>query len=105
LLRVWIGDPDAESGSGFREEEFTLDRPIVRLAAEDINGDGRTDLLLAAAPSGIVTMIQNDDGRLQRGQDLEFEATSMVQGDLNADGRSDLLIAGDRTLTVFYAGT
>jgi hypothetical protein len=71
--------------------------PAGQVAAGDLNGDGRTDLVVASGAFGQVSvLLGNGDGTFRRGRGwvLPGGSPSMVVDDVNGDGRPDLVAAG-----------
>lgn len=69
-------------------------RTSEALVAGDLNGDGRTDLILLLQ-DGYYTLLQDAEGRLARPVRHYSAAGNLRQveiGDLNGDGRSDLVL-------------
>jgi hypothetical protein len=66
-----------------------------RIAAGDVNGDARTDVVVANA-SSLGVLLGNADGSFQSARVFSsgvYPDTSEVTADLNGDGKQDLLIA------------
>jgi hypothetical protein len=85
----------AESAPGawrFERQNVTLDRALRAAVAVDADGDGRTDIVGAAAPGRLVVYIQDDKGRLSPPREHDFVASRLALGDLNADGRPELVL-------------
>lgn len=104
LLRLLIAlEEPGEEGELFDEQELTLDRLVDSTAAADVNGDGRTDLILAGSGERVSVMYQNRDGRLQSPQETELEADYLTLGDLTGNDREELLLTHERTMRVLEA--
>lgn len=97
--RVWLGDGKAQ----WRSASRGLPHPLIggiyqRLALADINGDRRTDLVVANDINGIELFLQKPDGAWSAAQDpfpdLKGGAHAVGVADLNQDSRPDLLVAG-----------
>ena len=96
---------DGVAGQGRRDVRATGQRcgavsgPVV---AGDFNGDGRTDLAVANAGTGTVSVLAGQwrrhlpaPGHLRRGVD----PSAIVAGDFNGDGRTDLAVGTNSTPT------
>jgi len=80
------------------------------VALADVNGDGKTDLLIAnlctsdcmGAPyGGVVVMLGNGDATFQEPVNYGsggFMAVCIVAGDVNGDGKLDLIVANENSL-------
>jgi hypothetical protein len=70
----------------------------VYVAAGDIDGDGRDDIIVGAAANGHVKVFSGADGSLLRSF-LAFGAfsggVSVAAGDINGDGRDDIVVGAD----------
>lgn len=100
ILRLFLNEADPEADFPFRREDITLDRRVRSVLATDVNGNGRTDLVLAGQPASLVVFYQTEDGRLQQGPDLDIEAGLLVEGDLTGNGEADLLIVEGRKFSL-----
>ena len=73
---------------------MTPSRNFYQVAAVDVNGDGRPDLVMS---DGYVVSVQNNLGGRAFGAEQHFLAgmgiNSISAGDVNKDGRTDLVIA------------
>jgi hypothetical protein len=69
------------------------------IAVADVNGDGKSDLLVANMYAGTVgVLLGNGDGTFKAAVNYGsggMGATSVAVGDLNGDGKPDLLVAND----------
>ncbi|MCB2156938.1 VCBS repeat-containing protein [bacterium] len=104
LLEILYQSEDNEAAP-FTKEEITLDGLVQSMIAADVNGDGRTDLLMAEAPASLVVMYQTDEGRLQRGEMTDLKADHLTLGELNGDGREDVLLVVGKKMQILQAGT
>jgi hypothetical protein len=95
-IYIWYGKSD---GSYAAPVVMTPSRNFYQLAAVDMNGDGRRDLLMS---DGYVVNVQNNLGGRAFGVEEHFLAgmgiNSISAGDVNKDGRPDLVIANGGTV-------
>lgn len=89
-------------------QEFRGDTVFpTRVAAGDVDGDGRQDVILADLPSatgagsesridGIVVLAGRGDGTVQGAQRVVFDtgAGNLISGDFNGDNLPDLVVSG-----------
>ena len=105
LLEVFHQREDAEGWEDrFEKNTVTLDRIIRGVVPQDVNGNGRMDLLMAASPARLVVMYQDENGRLQPPQETALEADSIVAGDLTGNGHNDILVMRDRRAKILHGG-
>src|SRR5581483_8229464 len=73
----------------------------MALATSDFNGDGKTDLVVAAG-SGVSVLLGNGDGTFSASTNYATGNTpsSVTTGDFNLDGKVDLVIANSSDSTV-----
>jgi Bacterial Ig-like domain (group 3)/FG-GAP-like repeat/FG-GAP repeat len=90
-IYIWYGKAD---GTYAAPVTLTPSRNFYQLAAVDVNGDGRLDLVMS---DGYVISLQNNLGGQAFGAEQHFLAgmgiNSISAGDVNKDGRTDLVIA------------
>jgi hypothetical protein len=90
-IYIWYGKAD---GTYAAPVAMTPSRNFYQLAAVDVNGDGRPDLVMS---DGYVVSLQNNLGGHAFGAEQHFLAgmgiNSISAGDVNKDGRTDLVIA------------
>jgi hypothetical protein len=83
---------------------FTGGQPYS-VAASDVNGDGKPDLISATAANSIMVLIGKGDGTFSRSVDYVGGSVPMgvTSGDFNGDGKPDLALAnrGDNSVSIF----
>jgi hypothetical protein len=67
----------------------------LRIAVADVNGDGKTDLLVTA-PGITGVLLGNGDGTFQESKTYStgFDTEGIAVADVNGDGKLDLLVTG-----------
>jgi hypothetical protein len=89
---------------------FTLiDSPAVgdvpqSIAAADVNGDGRVDLISANGSTSLLTVLTNNGNgafTFAGAPGTGLFALSVTTTDVNSDGRPDFISAGNNSLSVF----
>ena len=95
-IYVWYGNSD---GSFSTPVVMTPSRNFYQLAAIDLDGDGRPDLVMS---DGYVVSVQSNLGVRAYGAETHFLAgmgiNSISAGDVNEDGFTDLIIANGGTV-------
>jgi Bacterial Ig-like domain (group 3)/FG-GAP-like repeat/FG-GAP repeat len=93
---IWYGKSDGSYGAPV---VMTPSRNFYQVAAVDMNGDGRPDLVMS---DGYVVSVQNNLGGRLFGAEEHFLGgmgiNSISAGDVNKDGRPDLVIANGGTV-------
>ncbi|MEO8377298.1 MAG: VCBS repeat-containing protein, partial [Candidatus Sumerlaeota bacterium] len=101
ILEVFYQKKKSEKeGDRFDHQTIAVDRLVRSIAAIDVNGDGRNDLLMATSPPKLVVLYQDDKGRLQAAQDTPLEADRLTLGDLDGDGKNDVLVYQDGSFSI-----
>lgn len=97
-IYLWYGNTD---GSFSTPVAMTPSRNFYQLAAIDLDGDGRPDLVMS---DGYVVSVQSNLGERAFGAEAHFLAgmgiNSISAGDVNEDGFTDLVIANGGTVIV-----
>jgi hypothetical protein len=95
-IYLWYGNAD---GSFSTPVVMTPSRNFYQLAAIDLDGDGRPDLVMS---DGYVVSMQSNLGVRAFGAETHFLAgmgiNSISAGDVNGDGLTDLIIANGGTV-------
>jgi hypothetical protein len=95
-IYIWYGKSD---GSYAAPVVMAPSRNFYQVAAVDVNGDGRPDLVMS---DGYVVSVQNNLGGRAFGTEQHLLAgmgiNSISAGDVNKDGRTDLVIANGGTV-------
>jgi hypothetical protein len=91
VIYIWYGKAD---GTYAAPVVLTPSRNFYEVAAVDVNGDGRPDLVMS---DGYVVSVQSNLGARAFGTEQHYLAgmgiNSISAGDVNKDGRIDLVIA------------
>lgn len=92
-LRLWAG---TGQGTFSFENEINVDSGAALSTAADVDGDGRSDLIVQANSGAFLSVFRNNgDGtfRQTRTNPLTSAATSCASADFNEDGKLDLVAA------------
>ena len=92
---LFLGDGQGGFAVGRR---FALPGQLSVILVEDLNGDGRSDLVATGGCAQFVTLAllggtANGDFANLGVYPLPYDATALASGDVNNDGRKDLAIA------------
>lgn len=72
---------------------------IVAFTVDDVNGDGKADLVATGNYSGVETLLGKGDGTFQAAVASSVTgATSVATGDFNGDGKKDLVLSNGAIL-------
>ena len=97
------------SASSFERVDFATGTDPRAVALEDINGDGKLDIIVANAGSSSVSVLRNT---AYAGNDITYffdpkvdyatgpDPFSVTAGDVNADGKADLIVTSTKLNTV-----
>lgn len=87
---------------------IAMGAPVRRLAAADVDGDGRSDLV-AVTHNPVTVRVRLNLGGLTFGpeqtRDIAHGLAGLAAGDLNGDGRADVAVACSDSVVVLIAGT
>ncbi len=79
------------------------DAPRGILSAEDLNGDGAADVLMATE-RGRVVAVNAADGQILWNADVGSEAYGMTFADVNGDGVSDVVVTTSQVFALVLSG-
>jgi hypothetical protein len=95
-VSLWRGIGD---GTFQPAQQITVGRGPTKIATADFNGDGNTDLGIAAINGNVFVLLGNGDGTFRQLPDLTIVAgidnTDIDPADFNGDGIKDLVVAAD----------
>lgn len=94
MLEIHLRKPGATLS--FEKREVVIDQFVNNAAAMDIDGDGRTDILLAGSPGRLSVIRQSTTGASSAPERLDAEASYLRAGDLDGDGVDDLVLVNGR---------
>lgn len=91
--------------SRFEKQPLTVGITVYDLAAGDLNGDERTDLVYTGAPDSVTVRYQSEDGDWETRHIMDIGApssyiTCLLVEDLDGDGRDDLILIMKKDLVV-----
>jgi hypothetical protein len=87
------------SDARFRKESVITEKRVFDMLLQDLNGDGRPDLVYYGDPKELVVVLRTATGWSDTPQkftnvDARPSARCLAAGDLNGDGRTDLALLG-----------
>ena len=81
----------------FEKRGFVLDQSVKDFEVEDLDGDGRPDLLTIGYQIGLLLRLQKADGSFTQARKIYLptldEAVDLDTGDFNEDGRLDIVVS------------
>lgn len=97
------------AGARFRIDSVASEKRISSLGVDDLNGDGRPDLIYYGEPKELV--VQFNQGTNGWSQPKRFElndgmldANALITGDLNHDQRIDVLLLAEKHIYLLFQG-
>lgn len=100
---------DITSDWRFKHVKIPVDKGIVSMAAGDLDGDKRTDIIYLGAPDKLIVRYQGEPGKSDwsrrftvRLPNVQSASWMMAVGDLNHDQRDDLVVLGKAVTYVLY---
>ncbi len=102
ILELFLQEGGKEPS--FKSREVVLDQFVQGLAALDVDGDGRTDVITAGSPARLSWLRQTDAGVLSSPQKLDPEAEDLIAEDINGDKAPDLILKNGRRIEVVPSG-
>ncbi len=111
LIRKHTGRDVAREGLPALEDHFTshgflLEQKTTHLRVQDLNGDGRPDILTAGAQRGLRIHCQNAGGRFEPSRSPAIKNTDQIifvgTADFDRDGHVDILVGRRTNAEVLY---
>ncbi|MGA2848675.1 MAG: FG-GAP-like repeat-containing protein [Terracidiphilus sp.] len=105
LISLGNGDGTFKAPVSYASTSSGVDPTSVAMASADFNGDGYTDLVIAASDGNVSVLLAAGDaaGDLALSQQLQvYGAVAVATGDFNKDGNQDFAVISTNTLAAFY---
>ncbi len=102
-LEILLRKPDADAGDGLPELDdcfdnrgMIVDQGLQAIRVDDLDNDGRPDLVTFGGALGLQTRLQQEDGSFGQPERIFVKNPASVAtiqvGDLNSDGLKDILV-------------
>jgi hypothetical protein len=106
-IRVLLGNGDGTLDTAVAYVLSTEGTNSISLAAADVNGDGKTDLVVTGDPKNvfaIYVLLNKGDGTFptQVTYPSGIFGHFVILGDVNRDGKLDAVVAGDAPVAVLF---
>jgi outer membrane protein assembly factor BamB len=93
---IFVRRPTATPAGEVRAPTFDLGRPVSRLIAADLDGDGRTEVLFGCDDGKLYALGERDGKpRLLWSVALGRRVGEPILADLDGDGRPEILVAAE----------